>query len=117
VSVGFVSLRVDGRLANLTLTWTPHFAGTPTTERISLYDMFSHSDPDVALIDTANLKRYVVVRDTDQHYLRADPVETKTTNDRPVTGTYTFAAPPASTRAVDVYVNDRNLFDGVPVDR
>lgn len=117
VSVGFVSLRLDGRLANLTLTLTPHFPGTPTTEEISIFHMFSDSAPDVSLVDTTNLKRYVVVRDSASQQLESDVVSTRTTNDRPVTTSYTFAAPPGSVRAIDLYVNDRRLFDNVPVGR
>lgn len=117
LAVGFVSLQVDGRVANLTLTLTPHFPGTPATEKISIYKMFSDSEPDVSLVDTTNLKRYVVIRDSASQELESDVVATNTTNDRPVTASYTFAAPPASVRAIDLYVNDRRLFDNVPVGR
>ena len=114
-TIGYSGLKVTGRLARLTLVWTPHGVGTDT---VSPYDMVggSTSGSQVTLIDTANLKRYVVVKDSDQDDLQSDYVGTETGNDQPLAMSYTFAAPPAGA-AIDVVLNERPLFESVPVTR
>lgn len=114
-TLGFSSLKVKGRLATLTLVWTPHGVGTDT---ISPYDMMGQSTPgsEVTLIDTANLKRYVVVEDSERHELESDYVTNETGNDQPLAMSYTFAAPPAN-GSMEVVLGDRPIFESVPVTR
>ena len=114
-TLGFSSLKVKGPLATLTLVWTPHGVGTET---VSPYDMVGENTPAsaVTLIDAANLKRYVIVRDSSDHELQRDYVTTKTGNNQPLAMTYVFAAPPAN-GSMDVVLGDRPIFESVPVTR
>lgn len=115
--VGLVGLRVDGRLATLDVTFTPHFPGETPDQKLSLYQIFGNQSPDVTLVDNAALKRYVVVRDSAYHYLQTDSVNTQTTNNTAVGASYTFAAPVDSVRVVDIYIDDRKVFANVSVSR
>ncbi len=117
VEVGFVSLKVDGRLATLTVVWTPRYSDLPRDKEISVFDMFAAHSPAIALVDSTNLKRYVVVQDSRNTELGASGPRTKTVNNTPVSASYTFAAPPEDVRTVDVYADDRLLFDDAPVSR
>ncbi|SBW29103.1 hypothetical protein FDG2_6442 [Candidatus Protofrankia californiensis] len=117
IDVGFVGLRVDGRLTALTVVWTPKYTNAPRDKEISVFDMFGAHSPAVTLVDSVNLKRYVVVQDSRNIELGASGPRTKTVNNTPVSASYTFAAPPADVRTLDVYADDRLLFDDVPVSR
>ncbi|WP_242606151.1 hypothetical protein [Frankia sp. Cppng1_Ct_nod] len=117
IDVGFVELKVGGRLATLTLLWTPRYTDTPPTKEISVFDMFGQHNPAVTLVDSTNLKRYVVVQDSRSVELGASGLRTKTVNNTPASASYTFAAPPTDVRTVDVYADDRLLFDAVTVVR
>lgn len=114
-TLGYSSLKVKGPLATLTLVWTPHGVGTDT---ISPYDMLGQNTPGsaVTLIDSVNLKRYVIVHDSSGHALQRDYVTSETGNDQPLAMTYTFAAPPAN-GSIDVVLGDRPVFESVPVTR
>ncbi|AEH11712.1 hypothetical protein FsymDg_4463 [Candidatus Protofrankia datiscae] len=117
VEVGLVGLKADGRLSTLTLLWTPRYTGAPREKEISVFDMFDGHSPAVTLVDSVNLKRYLVVQDSRNVELGASGPQTKTSNNTPVSASYTFAAPPADVRTIDVYADDRLLFDDVPVGR
>ncbi|WP_250284719.1 MULTISPECIES: hypothetical protein [unclassified Frankia] len=117
VEAGLVGLKADGRLSTLTLLWTPRYTGVPREKEISVFDMFDGHSPAVTLVDSVNLKRYLVVQDSRNVELGASGPRTKTVNNTPVSASYTFAAPPADVRALDVYADDRLLFDDVPVGR
>ena len=114
-TVGYSSLRVKGQLAVLTLVWTPHGIGTDT---YGMYDMVGQNSPGTAvtLIDKTNLKRYVVVSDSDDHGLNTDTITAKTGNDQPLTTTFWFAAPTANAD-LDVALGDRPVFESVQVTR
>lgn len=114
-TLGFSSLKVKGPLATLTLVWTPHGVGTDT---ISPYEMLGQNTPGsaVTLIDTVNLKRYVIVRDSSDHELQSDYVTSQTGNNQPLAMSYTFAAPQAN-GSVNVVLGDRSIFESVPVTR
>ncbi|CUU57227.1 hypothetical protein Ga0074812_11163 [Parafrankia irregularis] len=116
VDVGFVDLRVDGRLLQLDLLFTPRYADDPGTE-ISLYEMAGRRDASVTLIDTTNLLRYTVVEDSGGVALAPAAGTTRARNNEAVSGTYTFAAPPASVTALDVYLNDQLIVDDAPISR
>ncbi|WP_347176904.1 hypothetical protein [Parafrankia sp. EAN1pec] len=116
VEVGFVGLRVDGQLARLDLLFTPRYAKDPGTG-ITLYDMAGRRDAAVTLVDSVNLRRYTVVRDSAGVALGAASGTTRTRNNVPVTGSFTFAAPPADVTTVDVYLNDRVIVDDAAITR
>jgi hypothetical protein len=99
----------------LTLVWTPHGIGSDT---ISPYDMRGESTPgsEVSLIDTVNLKRYVIVNDSNDHAIQSDYVTEETGNEQPLAMSYTFAAPPAN-GSMEVSLGDRPIFESVPVTR
>ncbi|WP_322762589.1 hypothetical protein [Frankia sp. Cr2] len=117
IDVGFVGLKVDGRLATLTVVWTPRYASSPQNKEISVFEMFAAHSPAMTLVDSVNLKRYFVVQDSHNVELGASGPKTKTVNNTPVSASYTFAAPPVDVRTVDVYADDRLLFDDAPVSR
>lgn len=113
-TVGYSSLQVKGQLAVLTLVWTPHGIGTDTD---TMEDMVGQGIGfPVNLIDKANLKRYDVVSDSDDHSLNTDEGIVSTGNNQPLTATFWFAAPPANAD-IDVTVMDRPLFESVQVTR
>lgn len=114
-TLGFAGLKVKGQLATLTLVWTPHGVGT---DSVSIYDMCGNQGDvgGISMIDSVNLKRYVVVSDSDDHELGPDKVFKETGNDQPMTTNYIFAAPQANA-SMDVYLDDRRVFDSVPVTR
>jgi hypothetical protein len=79
--------------------------------------MFGRHSPSLTLVDTVNLKRYVLVRDSKGAELGAQAVTTQTRNNVPARASYTFAAPPAGVRTLDVYADDRMLFDDAEITR
>jgi hypothetical protein len=117
IEVGFIGLRVDGMLATLTLTFTPHYDAEPADPNISIYEMFGRHSPSITLVDTINLKRYVLVRDSKGGELGAQATTTQTRNNVPARASYTFAAPSAGVRTLDVYADDRMLFDNAEIIR
>jgi len=114
VEIGVVELRVTGRLAQLTLSITPRVPGSEDT---TVYYLTGSSEPNVSLIDTVNLKRYVVVKDTSGKLLQPDYIATRLTNGRPNVQTYMFAAPPENVRTVDMTFGQWPPFRDVPVTR
>ncbi|CAO5184261.1 Lipoprotein [Frankia sp. AiPs1] len=113
IEVGLVSLARTGQLAVLTLSWSPHYQQDPGSG-ISLYDMFGRTSPSISLVDGKNLKRYVVVEDSQGHDLSPDVVYFKVANNSSGLASYTFAAPPAGARLA-VYADARPLFTDVAV--
>ncbi|HEY7485551.1 MAG TPA: hypothetical protein VH912_13895 [Streptosporangiaceae bacterium] len=114
VEIGIVELRVVGKLADLTLSITPRVPGDTSP---NVYELNGNTDPDVSLIDTINLKRYVVVKDSSGKQLQPDYIYVHLRNGQPNVQTYTFAAPPAGVRAVDVVFGQWPPFRNVPVTR
>lgn len=112
-TLGFAGLRVKGPLATLTLVWTPHGIADATD---SIFDMCGSSGGDVSMIDTTNLKRYVVVHDSGDHELGPNVIGAHTANDQPLSATYTFAAPQANA-STDIYLDNRKVLESVPVTR
>lgn len=115
VDVALNELKVDGRLARLSVTMTPHARGA--TERPTPYRLNNGSGLGTSLIDTVNLKRYVVVKDSSGQSLQSDDVTTNLTNDQPGMLSYTFAAPPQDVDQVDVQLGSWPVFQHVPVAR
>ncbi|CAJ58765.1 hypothetical protein; putative signal peptide [Frankia alni ACN14a] len=114
VEIGLVDLRISGRLAILRLTFTPHLR-TDRPGGISLLDMAGGRGGSVSLVDTENLRRYLVVRDSHNEPLGPIPGVVRTANDRPLNLTFTFAAPPAEVKKIDVYLDDQIVFDGADI--
>ena len=116
IEIGLVELRVKGSLATLTLTYTPRLRGGGDTGR-TLADLFGSWDPEVDLVDTVNLKRYVVVRDSKGELLAPPGGRTRVVNSQPTRASYTFAAPPENVRAIDVHVHGQLAFADVEITR
>ncbi|EIV94999.1 hypothetical protein [Frankia sp. QA3] len=114
VEIGLVDLRTSGRLAVLRLTFTPHLR-TDRPGGISLLDMAGGRGGSVSLVDTENLRRYLVVRDSRNEPLGPNPAVIRTVNDSPLNATFTFAAPPAEVKKIDVYLDDQIIFDEVEI--
>ncbi|MEV5826987.1 hypothetical protein AB0L25_15535 [Spirillospora sp. NPDC052242] len=113
LEIGIIELKVSGRLAHLTLVLTPRDAGS---EQVSVSQLNGRSAPDVALLDTVNLKRYRVVR-AGSRQLQPHYIFDKVRNGQPNVQTYTFAAPPENVRTVDVSFGQWAPFRNVPVTR
>ena len=116
LEIGLAGLEVDGQLVTLTLVYTPRYDSDPNGA-ISLFDMFGRNVAEVTLVDSVNLLRYLVVEDSRGLELGPFPATVETLNNEPVSASYTFAAPPADVESVDVYVDDRRIFDDVDVTR
>jgi hypothetical protein len=114
VEIGVVELRVTGRLAELTLSITPRVPGRDDT---TVYDLTGSQEPNVSLIDTVNLKRYVVVKDSSGKPLQPDYIATRLLNGQASVQTYTFAAPPDGVRTVDMTYAQWPPFRDIPVTR
>ncbi|MBO2454617.1 hypothetical protein J4573_46545 [Actinomadura barringtoniae] len=112
VDLGIAGLTVRGKLANLVVSLTPHVdAGgdTPTLFRLN-------GSNDASLLDTVNLKRYVVVHDSDNNTLGPD-LHGDLKNNAANTLNFVFAAPPDNVKAVDVQIGKFPIFRDVPIGR
>ncbi|HEU5032042.1 MAG TPA: hypothetical protein VFV01_44485 [Spirillospora sp.] len=115
VDIAVMGLRVKGRLATLTLQWTPHVPGgtsTPTPYRLN-----GERGLDASLIDPVNLKRYVVVTDSGSRRLESDDVLTNLPNGQATLTSHSFAAPPANVKGVDLQLGSWPAFRDVPIER
>jgi hypothetical protein len=115
VDIAILGLKVTGKLAQLTLAITPHVVGE--TDSPSVYDLNGGNRPEAALIDTVNLKRYVVVTDAAGNQLQPDYITVKLQNEQPNVQTYYFAAPPPNVRNVDLVFGRWLPFRDVPISR
>ncbi|WP_344587240.1 hypothetical protein [Actinomadura vinacea] len=113
LEVGIIDLKVSGPLAHLTLVLTPRNAGS---DMVNVYSLNGNSDPDVGLLDTVNLKRHKVVK-AGNRPLQPHFIFDKIRNNQATVQTYTFAAPPANVRTVDVSFGQWAPFRSVPVTR
>ncbi|GAA2603804.1 hypothetical protein SMC26_03830 [Actinomadura fulvescens] len=112
VDLGIAGLTVRGRLAHLIVSLTPHVPpGRPSP---TLYRL--NGTNDASLLDTVNLKRYVVVKDSGGSQL-GPGIHDDLNNDAPNTLTFTFAAPPENVKAVDVQIGKFPIFRDVPIER
>jgi len=69
-----------------------------------------------SLLDTVNLKRYVVVKDSANNTLGPD-LHGDMNNNAANTLNFTFAAPPDNVKAVDVQIGKFPIFRDVPIER
>ncbi|MEU9017964.1 hypothetical protein [Actinomadura sp. NPDC048394] len=115
VDIAVMGLRVKGKLATLSLQWTPHVPGdtnTPTPYRLN-----GERGLDASLIDPVNLKRYVVVTDSGSRRLESDDVLTNLPNEQTTLTSHTFAAPPANVKSIDLQLGSWPTFRDVPIER
>ncbi|KAB2388841.1 hypothetical protein [Actinomadura montaniterrae] len=116
VEVAVMSLQVRGKLAILTVRLTPHLPqGSP--EKTNPYELNDEIPLAPELIDTVNLRRYVVVKDNQQKEVQTDDVMAPIYNEQAGVATYSFAAPPANVQSVDVHYGHWPAFKNVPVQR
>jgi hypothetical protein len=119
VGIDVLGINVQGELATLRVRFSPHYPSKSPDETISLYDMSNNSlDPiDVSLVDPVGLKRYLVVKDSNNETLGSDEVYTEAVNNSSVIAHYTFAAPPANVAKIDVQLGPFPPINDVPISR
>lgn len=119
VDIGILGLEVRGKLATVTLAFTPHYPSVSPGESISLYDMNGENGFSVGLVDSVNLRRYSVVGGVSAESLGTEPgvVNTEAINNSSVTARWTFAAPSPNVTKIDVEVGDWPVFRDVPIER
>jgi hypothetical protein len=117
VDIAVQSLRVDGELATLTLSFTPHDPEAAPDAEYTIEELHDGNNLFVSLVDTVNLKRYVVVDDSDDDPLETRADLTSAPVDASATTQHTFAAPPADVGEIDVSVGDWPPFRDVPIER
>ncbi|MEV5825830.1 hypothetical protein AB0L25_09660 [Spirillospora sp. NPDC052242] len=116
VEIAVMGLRVRGRLATLTVRMTPRIPpGGP--DDASPYELNGGEGIDPALIDTVDLKRYVVVEDSRGQEMATDDITTDLDNGKAGALQFTFAAPPENVKAVDLQFGGWPMFRDIPVER
>ncbi|GAA4603964.1 hypothetical protein GCM10023195_13330 [Actinoallomurus liliacearum] len=116
VDLAVLGLKAGGRLADLSISMTPHVPNG-ATQRITPYLLNGGTPLGVFLIDNVNLKRYLVVKDSSGHDLQTDYVTTNIANDQPGQLSFTFAAPPKGVDRIDVQIGNWPIFHDVPIAR
>ncbi|WP_055483853.1 hypothetical protein [Sphaerimonospora mesophila] len=117
VDVALHGLKRRGQLLDLTFSLTPHAPdGSGAREKLSPYRILGQNSFNVTLIDTVNVKRHVVVEDSEGKTLKPDDVFTTILLDQQGMLTYTFAAPPADVTRMDVHIANWTPFHDVPVE-
>lgn len=118
VDVAIHRLKRRGRLLELSFSLTPHApVGSGARESLNPYRLLGRSSFHVALIDTVNLRRHRVVKDSSGKELKPDDVWTTILLDQPNLLTYTFAAPPENVTKMDVHVANWPPFHDIPVEQ
>ncbi|MEU5991587.1 hypothetical protein ABZ806_21665 [Spirillospora sp. NPDC047418] len=116
VDISIMRLKAKGKLATLTVQITPHLPATDT-RRINAYGLNGEHRLGTSLIDPVNLKRYLVVEDSDRTKMETDDIFTKMTNDQATPFSFTFAAPPENVKSLDVQIGSWPMFRDIPVER
>ncbi|MER6812110.1 hypothetical protein ABT299_22825 [Spirillospora sp. NPDC000708] len=116
VEVAVVGLLVKDKFAILTMRIKPTLP-QGTGEKASPYELNNSAPLAPELIDTVNAERYVVVKDSDERQVQDDDVSIYVGNGQCAAPTYTFAAPPANVRSLDVHYGQWPFFSNVPVQR
>ncbi len=118
VVLGVSAVKVRGKLATVDLTITPTLPDAAADESFNLFELNGGSIvPHMTLVDPVGLKRYSVVKDAHEMALEPDAVGVRARSGASASGTYTFAAPAAGVRSIDVYFSDFPPFLDVPVTR
>lgn len=102
VEVAIHSLKVHGKVMELTMTVTPHFTQPTTSEPMNYWDVFNQSTTGPQLIDRVNLKEYHPVKVPSSTGLT-------TLNNTPMVWVGWYAAPQDPIETIDIRV-----MDGVP---
>lgn len=116
VDIAIMGLRAKGKLATLTVQLTPHLPATDK-RRINAYVLNGEHRLGTSLIDPVNLKRYLVVEDSDHGKMETDDIFTNMTNDQAAPFSFTFAAPPENVKSIDVQIGSWPMFRDIPVER
>ncbi len=116
VVLGVSAVQVRGKLAVVDLSFAPTYPDKSSDESISLFSMNGQNGLRPYLIDTVNLKRYAVVKDSDGRVLGSDDLA-RAVNGGTGTASYTFAAPPADVTSMEFAFGDFPPFHDVPVSR
>lgn len=116
VEIAIMGLQVRGKLMVLTIRLTPHLP-QGSTEKTNPYELNDETSLAPELIDTVNLKRYVVVKDNQEKEVKSDDVMLPIHNEQPGMATYSFASPPADVKSLDVHYGIWPTFTNVPVQR
>ncbi|KAB2385939.1 hypothetical protein [Actinomadura montaniterrae] len=116
VEIAIMGLQVRGKLMVLTVRLTPHLP-QGSTEKTNPYELNDEIPLAPELIDTVNLRRYVVVKDNQEKEVESDDVTLPIHNEQAGVATYSFAAPPANVKSLDVHYGTWPTFTNVPVQR
>jgi len=118
VDVAIHSFKRRGKLVDLVFSLTPRLPeGQEHHEKqLSPFDILGDQSFTVTLIDTVNMKRHVVVKDSRGKELKPDDVWTETHLGQPMVLTYTFAAPPENVTKMDVHIANWAPFTDVPLE-
>ena len=106
-----ISLTVNGKLAQLALSLTPHAAKDGYWNNYTFFGTVAEA----SLVDPVNLKRYVPVKDSSGHVLSSGNVALN--NNQANTLNYTFAAPPDNVKSISVQFGDFPPFRNIPISR
>lgn len=116
VVIGVSAVQVRGKLAVVDVNFAPSYPDKSSDASISLFSLNGDNGLHPHLIDTVNLKRYAVVKDSDGRALGSDDLATSA-NGGTGTASYTFAAPPPDVMSMDFSFGDFPPFHDVPVSR
>jgi hypothetical protein len=118
LDIAVQSLSVNGKLATLELAFTPHDTDPASYDDTTIEELHGPLwSLQITLIDPVNLKRYVVVNDTEDNDLESDLVNTRPEPDGTAVTAHTFAAPPPDVTEIDVAVGSFVTFRNVPIAR
>ena len=120
VDVAVLSLKVDGELATLELSFTPHDPEPEDPDaQYSVEELHGRAPTAllITLVDPVNLKRYMVVNDSRDNALETNTATARVDLDQTITTKHTFAAPPPDVTKIDVSVGDWPTFRNVPIER
>jgi hypothetical protein len=117
VDIAVLGLEVQGKLAQLTLSFAAHDPEAAPDDSPSLYELNDQQPLYVTLVDPVNLRRYNVVSDSGGQKLESGAVETAVPIDGSTDARYMFAAPPPDVTEIDVSVGDWPTFRDVPIQR
>lgn len=117
VTVGVLSLRVEGDVMVLRLAITPHFTSVDDTDEVSLFEILQRTSFAPVLIDMEHLKEYSVISETGQGWTSGS-ARTRTANGTPMLAWAVFAAPEDDIDTINLRVTDWwPPFTDVPIER
>jgi hypothetical protein len=115
LTLGVLSLRVEGAVMVLHVVVTPHFASVDEHETVSSFDVFRPRRFAPVLVDRTNLKEYSVISDNGSYWV-SEGVESR--NGEPMVLWAVYAAPEDDIDTIEVRVADSwPPFLDVPIER